>query len=99
MMMDITIHIGLLQISVFIPEAHSLKEKRMVLKRLKDKIRNKFNVSIAELDQMDKWQTAVIGITIVSNDIRYIDKTLQHVKSFIEAYHALEITDHVIEFF
>ena len=98
MISDQTRHIGVLLFSLFIPAAHSLKEKRMVLKSLKDKVRLKFNVSIAELDRDDKWQLATCGISMIGNDQRYIDSCLQHILQYLESINGAEISDHHIEF-
>ena|SRR3989344_5274461 len=91
-------HIGVLTLDCFIPAAQSLKEKRMVLKSLKDRVRNKFNVSIAELDGEDKWQTATLGIAMVGNDRRYMDSCLQNILSYIESVDHLQISDHSMTF-
>ena len=96
---DLTHHIGVLTIDLFIPSAQSLKGKRMVLKSLKDRVRNKFNVSIAELDGEDKWQTATVGISMIGNDRRYMDSCLQNIVSYVESFGQLEISDHSLTFF
>ena len=98
MISDQTRHIGVLLFALYIPSAQSLKEKRMVLKSLKDKMRRKFNVSIAELDQDDKWQLATCGISMIGNDQRYIDSCLQNILSYIESMNGAEISDYHIEF-
>ena len=66
--------IGVLTLDIHIQTATSLKEKRMVLKSFKDKIRKKFNVSIAEIDYQDKWQRSKISIVQVGNDYHYIQE-------------------------
>jgi len=98
-MIEVTTHIGLLNVHLFIAHAQSLKEKRMVIKRLKDKVRSKFNVSVSELGGQDKWQVAMMGFAMIGPDHRYIDSTLQNLLSYIDAYHAAEIVDHQIEFY
>ena len=65
--------IGTLTIRLYAPWVHSLKEKRMEVKSLIDKTKNKFNVSIAEIEEMDTHQIIVFGIGCVSNDTRYGD--------------------------
>ena len=97
-MIEVTPHIGLLHVDLFIGEAQSLKQKRMVLRRLKDKVRNKFNVSVAELGGQDKWQVATLAFAMIGKDQRYINKILENILSLIERYRAAEITDHQIEF-
>ncbi|HXM99901.1 MAG TPA: DUF503 domain-containing protein [Candidatus Dormibacteraeota bacterium] len=71
--------VGLLTLELYIPDAHSLKEKRQVLRSLKDKLRRQFNVAIAELDHQDVWQRSVLGIVTLSNEDRHVRETLQKV--------------------
>jgi uncharacterized protein YlxP (DUF503 family) len=98
-MNDVTVHFGILYVDLFIGAAQSLKQKRMVLRRLKDRTRQKFNASVAELGGQNKWQVSTLGIAMVGPDKRYIDASLQHVLSFIDSYHAVEICQHDVEFF
>lgn len=97
-MRDCTQHIGLLLVDLFIPAAGSLKEKRMILKSIQGRIQSRFNVSVAQLDTDDKWQTATIGVVMISNDNRFVDQCLQNILSFIESSGAVEISDHQISF-
>lgn len=90
--------IGLLTLDLLIPHCGSLKEKRTVIKSIKDKIRNKFNVSIAEIDFQDKWQRARIAVVQVGNDYLYIEKNLNSVFTIIEANGMIEITKHSVEY-
>ena len=98
MIADPTRHIAVLLVNIYIPSAQSLKDKRMVLKSLKDRVRGKFNVSIAELDREDKWQMATCGMTMIGNDQRYLDSCLQNILSYIDSMDGFEISDHQIEF-
>lgn len=91
--------VGVGQIELYIPESGSLKSKRFVLKSIKTRIRNKFNVSIAEIENNDKWQRATIGVAIVSNDQKIVDSTLNQIMQFIETDARLEIVDHSIEIY
>ncbi len=91
------IHVGVLKIDFHISESSSLKQKRAVLLRLKDRVRNNFNVSIAEVDKHDKWQAATLGISCVSNDKKYIDGLLNKIKNFFERDRSVLIMDHQIE--
>ena len=59
--------IGLLTLEVHLPYAHSLKEKRMVVQRMKDRLRGRFNVAVAELDHQDTWQRLLLGVVSVSS--------------------------------
>jgi uncharacterized protein YlxP (DUF503 family) len=76
--------IGTAQIQLSASWVHSLKEKRMVVKSIIDKVKNKFNVSIAEVDTQDYHQTITIGIACVSNENRHADSMLNEVLNFIE---------------
>ena len=88
--------IGTIQIELFIPGAGSL-EKLFVLKSIKTKIRNLFNVSVAEVDFLDKWQRSILGIACVSNSRRFIDETLSKVIGAVSKEDRAEIIDQVIE--
>ena len=96
---DFTQHIGVLSIAVHIPGAQSLKDKRHVLKSLKDRVRNKFNVSVAELDGQDKWQVSTLGFAMISSDNRYIDSCLSNILNFAGNIAGLEVCDHSICFY
>ena len=83
--------VGLLEVELFLPEASSLKDRRSVVKSLKDQLRARFNVAVAELDQHLKWQRACLGITTVGNDRPYVDGCLQEVVRWIEGHPLLEL--------
>ncbi len=70
--------------SLRLPENGSLKGKRQLLRSLSTRLRNKFNVAVAEVGDNDRWQIATIGITCVSNDARHAQEMLDHVVGFIE---------------
>ena len=69
--------IALLTIEIHIPHAQSLKDKRMVLRRLKDRLRSRFNVSVSETDHQDLWQRATLSVATVGSDEAYTRQTLQ----------------------
>ena len=96
--MDVTSHIGVLYVDILIGNSQSLKDKRSVLKRLKNDVRQQFNVSIGELDGQDKWQRSVLAFGMIGRDSRYIDSSLQNVLSFLKSYHAIEVSSFEIEF-
>jgi len=77
--------VGIARLALFIGASHSLKEKRMVLRRVKDLVRQKFNVSIAEVAENDVWQRALLGIAVVGNDRRYVEGALDEVIGFVRA--------------
>jgi uncharacterized protein YlxP (DUF503 family) len=72
--------IGVLTLELRIEHAHSLKEKRHVVKGLKDRLRNKFNVSVAEIDDMDLHNSAVMAVAAVSSSRPFVEKVLQAVE-------------------
>jgi len=71
--------VGLLQVEVHLPRSHSLKEKRSVLKSLRDQLRGRFNVAVAELDSNEKWQRAVVGISTLGAERGYVEGLLRQV--------------------
>ncbi len=81
-----------------IPESHSLKDKRQVLRSVLARVRKDFNVSIAEVDRQDAWQEAVLGIACVSSDAAYAHGLLTQVTEAISAYRLdAEVYDFEIE--
>jgi uncharacterized protein len=90
--------VGLLTLELQMPEAHSLKDKRQVLRSLKDKLRRRFNVAVAELDFQDVWQSSVIGVVTLSNAEQHVEESLQLVLA--EAYKILgpQLVSHDVEF-
>lgn len=89
--------VGVLTVELFIGEAHSLKEKRRVLKSVIDRIKTRFNVSIAEIGEMDAWQRSTLGLSIISNEQAHVHKVFAAVVSFIETQGMLTITDYQIQ--
>lgn len=69
--------IGVLTLELHLEHSHSLKDKRQVVRGLKDRLRAKFNVAAAEIDGQDSWQRAVIGIVTLSNDRTHVEQMLQ----------------------
>jgi len=76
--------IGLLTLEIHIPDARSLKDKRQVLRSLKDRLRGQFNVAVAELEHQDVWQRAVVGVVSLSNDEHHLRESLDRVASEAE---------------
>lgn len=90
--------VGVLRLEVRIPEAHSLKEKRRVVRALTSRVRNKFNVSIAECADQDVWQRAVLGVAQVGNEQPHVDACLRNVVHFIDEQQLAPIGAEAIEF-
>lgn len=89
--------VGLLTLGLHLPEANSLKSKRQVIKSLKDRIKNKFNVSIAEVDANNLWQRSVIGIAFVSNETKMINKVFNEIRNLVLSIPSLELIDSTME--
>ena len=85
--------VGILRIELHIPGNNSLKAKRQVLKSLKDRINNNFNVSVAEVDDANKWQRATVGIAAVGSDKRYVNGILSRVIDAINQFRLVELID------
>ena len=90
--------VKVLTVDLLIPGASSLKEKRFVLKSLKERLRSRFNVSVAEVDYQDKWQRTMIAVAIVGSDRESVDGTCGQVRRFIEGDHRVELADALEEF-
>ena len=86
-----TMHIGTLTVVLYLHAAESLKDKRQVVKSLIETTRQKFNISIAEVDDLDKWRRATIGIACVANDKAYVNRVLDKVLNTLESNPAVEV--------
>ena len=85
--------VACLRVRLHLPGSASLKEKRFVLKSLKDRLRNRFNVALCEYDSQDKWQLADLGVATVTTDTRGADSVLQSVINYIEKDGRTELVD------
>jgi uncharacterized protein YlxP (DUF503 family) len=89
--------VGSCTIELRIPGSDSLKAKRRVVQSLKERVRNKFHVAVAEVDRLDDWQRATLGVACVSNDSRLADATLSKVVNWIEASGDVLVVDYEID--
>ena len=90
--------VGVCKIKLRIPENMSLKDKRSVVKSITTQLKNKFNVSVAEVDDQQLWQIATLGICSVSNNSRYANEVLSKVMNFLkDGRFEVEILDCEIE--
>lgn len=89
--------VGLLTLDLHIPGSNSLKSKRLVIKSLIDRIKNKFNVSVAEVDAQNLWQRSVIGIAYVANETLIINQVFEKVKTLVLNTHSVELIDSTME--
>jgi uncharacterized protein YlxP (DUF503 family) len=91
-------NVGTCRVKLRFPENHSLKGKRQILKSIITRLRSKFNVSVAEVDDNDLWQLATLGISCVSNNQRYTNEVLSKAVDFIvNGRFEIEIVDYEIE--
>lgn len=89
--------VGLLTVELHVPGSHSLKEKRMVLRRVKDRLK-KFNVSVSEIEHHELWQRAGLAVVTVSTDQRHADRELAAAADEIERVEPGLITRTEVEF-
>jgi hypothetical protein len=75
--------VGIARLTLFLGASHSLKDKRMVLRRIKDRVKQKFNAAIAEVEDNDVWQRGVLGLAVVGNDRRFVESALDEVIRFV----------------
>lgn len=88
--------VGVLELALAVP-AFTLKEKRSVVKRVINRTRQKFNVAVAEVEELDNPGAAVLGIVAVGNDRRHINSVLDHVANHVDRMELAEIVDQSIE--
>jgi len=85
--------VGVLEVVIAIPQANSLKDKRKVVKSVKDRLRNNFNVSVAEIGHQDIWRTATLGVAVVSGDMSYANGVLSRVQDAVSGLPEAILTD------
>jgi uncharacterized protein YlxP (DUF503 family) len=85
--------IGVLRFTLFIPESSSLKDKRRVLRSLKDRLRSQFNVSVAEIGGQDLWQRAHIGVVLASGDRQFAAQALQKILNRLDSWRLGEVLE------
>ena len=90
--------IGALRVEFYIPDNRSLKGKRRIVKSMVDRVRQRFNVSIAEVGANNDWQRIQLGITLVGNEKAYIDASLSKVLSYLESLYLAQLMSSKIEF-
>jgi uncharacterized protein len=90
--------VGIVRIELFIPESGSLKTKRFAIKSIKDRLRNRFNVSVAEVDHTDKWQRASLGVVAVSNESGHLEKIIGNVMKLVYGDMRVEVIDSSISY-
>jgi len=91
--------IGVLTLELHLPEAHSLKEKRFVVRKIKDRLRSRFNVAVAELDHQDLWQRALLGVVSISSDRKALQNLLEAVERESEKVLGRDLVGTELDFF
>ena len=85
------------QVQLFLPESHSLKEKRQIVSSLKGRIHTRFEVAIAEVDHHELWQRSALGIAVVSTAVQHAEDVLNHAIRFIQQDLRVQVLDFFIE--
>ncbi|MGB7847197.1 MAG: DUF503 domain-containing protein [Candidatus Acidiferrum sp.] len=90
--------VGLLTLELHLGEARSLKDKRQVLRSLKDRLRANYNVAVAELDFEDTWQRSVVGVVTLSNEEQHVEEALQKVLAEADRILGPLLVSHAMDF-
>ena len=91
--------VGVLTLEIQLPYSHSLKEKRAVLRKMRDRLRARFNVAFAELDHQDVWQRATLGVVSISNSQPLLESLFQQVLADTENILGDDVSSHELEIF
>ncbi len=91
--------VGVLTLEIQLPYAHSLKEKRAVLRKMRDRLRSRFNVAVAELDHQDVWQHATLGVVSISGSRPLLESVFRQVLTEAERILGDDVADHTLDFF
>jgi uncharacterized protein YlxP (DUF503 family) len=89
--------VGTLQVRLLLREARTLKDKRQVIKSIKDRLHNHFNVSVAEVDELENRQLAVLGIAMVSNEAHPLKQALGQIVEALRSHPVAELIAHEME--
>ena len=82
----------LINLHLYLPACHSLKEKRRILQGIKTRIRNRMNVSVAEVEYQDKWQRSNLAVAWISSDGSGIDQTIAAIDKLVDGYSDVQVT-------
>jgi uncharacterized protein YlxP (DUF503 family) len=91
--------IGLLTLEIHISDAQSLKDKRQVLRSLKDRLRAHFNVAVAELEHQELWQRSKVGVVSISSDSRHLEESFAAIAAESERLLGRDLVSHEIDYF
>jgi uncharacterized protein YlxP (DUF503 family) len=87
------VFVGVLKVALLCRDSHSLKEKRAVVRKIKDRVEQKFHVAVAEVGSLDAWQRAELGLALAASDRAYVGETLDRVIGFIRALGVADLID------
>ena len=94
---SVSAHVALLIVEFFIPHATSLKDKRRVVKSMKDRIANRYNISVAEIACLEEWQHAVLGIVMIGNERRHVEQSLAGLRDWLQEMRDINLADMSME--
>jgi uncharacterized protein YlxP (DUF503 family) len=89
--------VGSLRVRLLVRESYSLKDKRQVVRSIKDRLHNRYNVSVAEVEEEDHRQLAVLGLALVGNEAGHVRATLEQIVAVLRGHPVAELLDHEIE--
>lgn len=90
-------HVGTLLARLILRQSRSLKDKRQVVNSIKERLRNSFNVSVAEVDFLDDRQQAMLGIAMISNDVAHLQQQLNEVLAALRSHPVAELSTHEMD--
>jgi uncharacterized protein YlxP (DUF503 family) len=93
----VSVVVGLCTIELFLADSQSLKDKRQVLSSLKDRLRQRFNLTVAEIEAQDLWQKAVLAFACVANDRRHVNQVLDQALNLVKSNPVIEIVQSRVE--
>lgn len=93
------LHIGVLQFTMEIPYAESLKDKRRVIKGMKDRLRRSFNVSMSETDDLDDCRVATLSAVMAGSDVAYLNSALDNLLNRLQDWRDASLSDHQMQIF
>jgi uncharacterized protein len=88
--------VGLLRMELHLPASHSLKAKRSVVNHVKERLKTRFNASVAEIDHQELWQRAALGVAVVSGEGAGLDRVLRDILEVVEREDRLQVLDYEI---
>jgi len=91
--------VGVLRIDLAVYESHSLKDKRRVIRSIKDRLANRFNAAVAEVDALDSRQRAVLGVAVVANETAHVHRCLDKIVDFVRRQPGASLIDYQRELY